>query len=146
MKKPMIVLGALTMMLMIATGTAVQAQESDETLFVMITTGDAETQMMAMVLATQSANQGADVRILLCGEGGYLAVNGHEAPSFAPAGRTPVQLMAGLMERGATVEVCGIFLPNRELTSDDLLDGVTAAAPPEVATFMRRPDVRLFTF
>lgn len=146
MKTFLTLLSVMALIFSMAATSLVHAQESDDTLFVVITTGDAETQMMAMVLATQSANQGADVRILLCSDGGYLAVKGHESASFAPAGRTPVQLLAGLMERGATVEVCGIFLPNRELNSDDLMEGVTAAAPPEVAAFMRRPDVRLFTF
>jgi hypothetical protein len=33
-------------------------------LFVVLTSGDAETQMMALVLATQSANQNVPVRVL----------------------------------------------------------------------------------
>lgn len=133
------------------TVSLVQAQQhgepsSKETLFVTITTGDAEAQMMALVLSTQAANQGVSIRILLCSEGGNLALSNHESPSFAPAGRSPQQLLGALIERGAVVEVCGIFLPNRPQTANDLLDGITAAAPPEVAAFMRRADVRLMTF
>jgi hypothetical protein len=51
-------------------------------LFVVITTADAETQMMAMVLATQSVNQDVAVRILLCGEAGNLAIEEYTSPVF----------------------------------------------------------------
>lgn len=140
----------LTALLVLFGGTAGIAastdMETEDTLFVVITTGDAETQMMALVLATQSANQGATVRVLLCSEGGNLALKDYPSPAFAPADRSPSQLLTGLIERGATVEVCGIFLPNRDATQDDLLEGIRAAAPPEVAAFMRNPRVRLFTF
>lgn len=120
--------------------------DTSETLFVVLTSGDAETQMMALVLAMQSLNQGASVRVLLCSEGGNLALAAHESPAFAPAGRSPKQLLGALMQQGVQVEVCGIFLPNRPETEADLTDGITAAAPPEVAAFMRRPNVRMFTF
>lgn len=115
-------------------------------LFVVLTSGDAETQMMAMVLATQSANQDVPVRILLCSEAGELAIEGTESPEFAPADRSPKQLMNGLIDRGVKVEVCGIFLPNREYTEENLIEGVGVAAPPEVAEYMRKEGVRYFTF
>ncbi|WP_158607316.1 DsrE family protein [Rhodohalobacter sp. SW132] len=119
---------------------------SSEDLFMVLTSGDAETQMMAMVLATQSANQDVAVRVLLCSEAGELAIRGVESPEFAPANRSPKQLLNGLIDRGVNVEVCGIFLPNREYTEEDLTDGIGVAAPPEVAEYMRREGVRYFTF
>ncbi len=121
------------------------AEDTDD-LFVVLTSGDAETQMMAMVLATQSMNQDVNVRVLLCSDAGELAVRGSESPAFAPADRSPKQLLMGLLDRRATVEVCGIFLPNREYTSEDLIDGVGSASPPEVAAFMKQEGVRYFTF
>ena len=120
--------------------------DSSEDLFVVLTSGDAETQMMAMVLATQSVNQDVPVRVLLCSEAGELAIKGAESPEFAPANRSPKQLLNGLIGRGVNVEVCGIFLPNREYTEGDLIDGVGVAAPPEVAEYMKREGVRYFTF
>ncbi len=119
---------------------------TEKDLFVVLTSGDAETQMMAMVLATQSANQDVPVRVLLCSEAGELAIEGTESPKFAPADRSPKQLMSGLIDRGVKVEVCGIFLPNREYTEEDLSEGIGVAAPPEVAEFMKREGVRYFTF
>jgi hypothetical protein len=59
---------------------------------------------------------------------------------------TQAQLLRGLVERGTTVEVCAIFLPGREEGKGDLIEGVTVAAPPDVAAHMIRPNVRYFTF
>lgn len=120
--------------------------DASEDLFVILTSGDAETQMMAMVLATQSANQDVSIRVLLCSEAGELAIRGAESPEFAPANRSPKQLLNGLIDRGVIVEVCGIFLPNRDYTEVDLMEGIGVAAPPEVAEFMKREGVRYFTF
>ena len=116
-------------------------------LFVVLTSADAETQMMALVLATQSFNQDVPVRILLCSEAGDLALKDSESPAFKPADRSPKQLLMNLMNNGVTVELCGIYLPNREhLSADDLLDGVGTARPPEVAAYMKQPHVRYFSF
>jgi len=114
--------------------------------FVVLTSGDAETQMMAMVLATQSVNKEVNVSILLCSSAGLLAIKGENSPEFAPAGRSPKQLLSGLVERGVEVNVCGIFLPNRDYTIDDLIEGIGVASPPEIAEFMKQPHVRFFTF
>ncbi len=119
---------------------------SSEDLFLVLTSGDAETQMMAMVLATQSANQDVSIRVLLCSEAGELAIRETESPEFAPANRSPKQLLNGLIDRGVKVEVCGIFLPNRDYTEENLMEGIGVAAPPEVAKFMKREGVRYFTF
>lgn len=122
------------------------AADDDNDLFVVVTSSDAETQMMSMVLATQSANQDVNVRVLLCSDGGNLAIETEEFPVFQPAGRTPQQLLMGLLDRGVTVEVCAIYLPNREYTEDDLMDGVGMANPQEVARYMKQEQVRYFTF
>jgi len=118
----------------------------DETLFVVLTSSNAETQMMAMVLATQSLNKDVPVRVLLCSDAGELALKDYESSAFAPADRSPKQLLQGLIERDVKVEVCGIFLPNRDYTEEDLIEGVSPAAPPEVAEFMKQAGVRYFTF
>ena len=123
-----------------------EAQTDSESLFVVLTSDDAETQMMAMVLATQSLNKDVPVRVLLCSDAGDLALKDSESPAFAPANRSPKQLLMGLMKNGVQVEVCGIYLPNRDYTEADLMDGVGTAAPPEVAEYMKQEGVRYFTF
>lgn len=50
------------------------------------------------------------------------------------------------MNEGATAEVCAIYLPNAEIGEDALIDGVTVAAPPDVAGYMIGPGTRLLTF
>ena len=122
------------------------AVESNDELFVVVTTGDEETQMMAMVLATQSLNQNINVRVLLCSSAGDLAIKGLESRSFEPADRSPKQLLKGLINQGVKVEVCGIYLPNRNYEESDLIEGIGLASPPEVAEYMRNDLVRYFTF
>ena len=126
--------------------SAVRTGSATDEMFVTLTTGDAETQMMAMVLATQSVNQGISVRILLCSDAGDLALKASESPSFLPPDRSPKQLLTGLIDRGVRVDVCGIYLPNRPTDEEDLLEGVGVASPPEVAEYMRGENVRDFTF
>ncbi|MCC5942892.1 MAG: DsrE family protein [Balneolaceae bacterium] len=126
--------------------TDLNSNQHQDELFLVLTSGDQETQMMAMVLATQSANQDVPVRILLCSEAGYLGIERTESREFKPAGRSPKDLLNGLMQRGVIVEVCGIFLPNRELSEQDLTEGITVASPPEVAEYMKGESVRYFTF
>jgi len=50
------------------------------------------------------------------------------------------------MNNGVQVDVCGIYLPNRDYTEADLMDGIGTAAPPEVAEYMKQEGVRYFTF
>lgn len=126
--------------------SAANITDDSNDLFVVVTSSDAETQMMSMVLATQSANQDVDIRILLCSEGGKLAIEGEQFPAFQPADRSPQQLLRGLIDHGATVEVCAIFLPNRDYNEADLIEGVGIANPRDVAEYMKGDGVRYFTF
>ena len=125
--------------------TPSDAADSDE-IFVVVTSDDAETQMMSMVLSNQVLNRGASVRVLLCSAGGRLGVADEEFPMFEPADRSPQQLLQNLINEGATVEVCAIFLPNSEFGEDDLIEGIGVAQPPAIADHMLEPDVRYFTF
>ncbi len=125
--------------------TSAFAQNPTETFF-NVTSADNQTQGMAMVLASQMAEQKAAVRILLCGPAGQLALKAYEPPALKPRNVTPKQMMAGLIKGGATVEVCALFLPNADKAPADLTEGVTVAKPPEVAAYMIKPGVRAFGF
>lgn len=114
--------------------------------FLNVTSADNQSQGMAMVLATQMAEQKATVRILLCGPAGQLALKTYEPAALKPRNVTPKQMLAGLMKSGATVEVCALFLPNADRAPVDLTEGVTVAKPPEVAAYMLKPGVRAFGF
>lgn len=124
-----------------------------ERALVIVTSASSETQAMAMILANAMQQQGTALHILLCDAAGHLAVEGYESPQAVatppanPAGAIrPEMLLAGLQSRGATVEVCAIFLPNTDRDSDDLREGVGVAAPGPIAQQMRAAHVRTFTF
>ncbi|WP_425089785.1 hypothetical protein [Stappia sp.] len=110
---------------------------------------DAQTQMMAMVLTMQSVKQGSKARILLCGPAADLALK--DAPASAttpqkPLGVGPQDLMRKLMSQGTPVEVCAIYLPNRDSGPDVLLDGVSVAKPPEMAGHLLAENARILSF
>lgn len=124
---------------------SVVAEEAPE-IFTVVTTPSAETQFMALILTTQAVEQGASARLLHRGQGGELGLQKTVTPAFGPRQLSPSQLLRGLIERGTRVEVCAIFLPGREENESDLIEGVSVAAPPDVAAHMIRPNVRFFTF
>jgi predicted peroxiredoxin len=104
---------------------------------VLITSGDAQTQMMAMVLSTMTVNKHKKmVNITLCGPAGSLAIKDEQStPVKKPDGTeaTPKMAMMGLIKAGAKVEVCPLYLPNIGKDKSALIEGVGIAQPPMVA-------------
>jgi predicted peroxiredoxin len=135
------------LLVLIALGLAlpVHAQSSTE-LFLMLNSGHAQTQGMALVLATQASEQKASVRILLCSEGGQLALRDKESVTLKPRNVTPKEMLQALMKAGARVEVCALFLPNSDWKQTDLIDGVAVAKPAEVASHMLLPQVKVVSY
>lgn len=114
-----------------------------------LTAPEAETQLMAMTLTLQAIQQGARARVLLCGPAGDIALK--EAPASAtrpqkPADISPQEAMKKIIETGAPVEVCAIYLPNRELPADALIEGVGQARPDAMAGHLIGPDTRILSF
>lgn len=129
-------------------GSVVQADDAPN-LVTMLASGEPQTQLMSMVLTMQSMQQGSSAHILLCGPAGDLALK--EAPASAtapqaPRDMSPQGLMQKIMQSGATVEVCAIYLPNKGVEPAALLDGVSAAKPPEMAARMLAPNTRIMSF
>lgn len=139
---------ALLAMLMMVVLSLQSHAADDETkgLFVVVTTPDAQTQMMAMVLSTQTINQGKSIRMLLCGPAGELAVKNSAQTMIKPLNKSPQMLLLGLIKSGATIEICPLFLPNKGADAAVLIDGVSIAQPPVVAEKLREEGVKLFTF
>lgn len=124
---------------------AQEAQTIDEVL-VILTSPSLQTQGMAMVLSNTMARQGAKVNVLLCDQAGDLALKQHAAPALKPNDVTPAQLLRGLLNQGATANVCALYLPNSIYGAEDLIDGVGVATPPEMASQMLDPNIRTFSF
>ncbi|MGY6632247.1 MAG: DsrE family protein [Alkalilacustris sp.] len=125
------------------------AMADDTRLVTVVTSDNAQTQLMAMVLSTQAMEQGASLHMLLCGPGGDIALR--DAPESAtapqpPRDASPQGMMMALMERGATVEVCAIYLPGLGADQSVLVEGVGVAQPPAMAGAMLDDDAVVWSF
>jgi len=128
----------------------VAAAQDGSDLVTIITSPEPQTQLMALVLTFQAAQQGAHAHIMLCGPAGDIALN--DAPESATTGQPPRDMSPqGLMQMiraqtGTTVEVCAIYLPGRGEDVSVLLDGVGVAAPDAMAARLMDADTRVLNF
>ena len=144
-------LKSLTALAVAAATLAGAAARADDkvNLVTVLTAAEPQTQLMTMVLNMQSMKQGASVHILLCGPAGDLALKDAPAPATAPQkpkGMSPQGLMQKVMAAGGTVEVCALYLPNKGVGANALIDGVTPAKPPAMAARLLADDVRIMSF
>lgn len=115
-----------------------------------VTSQNAETQLMAMVLTMQAIKQGANAHILLCDDAGDMALK--DAPKTVtapqkPKGMSPQKLMKLILEKTKTkVEVCALYLPNKDMKPSELLDGITAANPQKMGKRLLVDNVRILSF
>ena len=121
---------------------AAQAEE----LFVNIHSGSAMAQGAGLVLAGQALEQKAAVRVLLCDAAADIALVGKELPKLKPRDVTTQQMLQGVMKAGAKVEVCALYLPNTGHKPTDLIEGVIAAKPADVAAHLIKPGVNSLAF
>lgn len=126
--------------------TAVPRQK----LVTIVTSPEAQTQLMAMVLTFQAVQQGAEAHILLCGPAGDMALK--DAPDSVRAPQKPKDmssqgLLSIILEKtSATAEVCAIYLPNAALQAEALIDGITAANPEVMAARLLADNTRIISF
>jgi len=138
------VLAAATLLAIGLGGGSALAKDS---LFVVVTSPDPQTQAMAMVLTNQALQRQTPVRLLLCGPGGDLALKDYQGSSLQPSGKTPQQMMQAAITAGAQVELCALYLPNSAgKTPADLINGVNPVKPPEIGAHMDQENIRFFTF
>lgn len=126
---------------------------ADDKALVTLTSGALQTQGMAMILSNAMQQQGTDLHILLCDAAGDLALQEYTSaeaintPPSNPAGQVkPEGILGMLMEKGASVDVCAIYLPNSEYSNADLREGVGVAAPGPIAQMMRDPAIPVYSF
>ncbi|EAQ23985.1 hypothetical protein [Roseovarius sp. 217] len=133
----------------LATLTSPGMAEDAKQMVTILTSGEPQTQLMGMVLTLQTTKAGASSYVLLCGPAGDLALKDAPASATAPQapmGMSPQGLMQKIMDAGATVEVCAIYLPNKGVDGTALLDGITAAKPPAVAARLLAEETRIMSF
>lgn len=132
----------------LAFGTAAAAQEKPD-LVTVLTAENPQTQLMSMVLTMQAVQQGSKAHVLLCGPGGDLALKDAPASATAPqqpAGMSPQGLMKKIIAAGVTVEVCAIYLPNKGVGPDALIENVMPAKPQAMAARLLAPNARIMSF
>ena len=134
---------------LLASAATVAAADDPRALVTVLTAAEPQTQLMAMVLTTQAVEQGHDVRVLLCGPGGAIALT--DAPESAtapqpPRDASPQGMLQALIGRGVTVEVCAIYLPGLDADASVLIEGVGVAQPPTMAGAMLAEDTVVWSF
>jgi len=129
--------------------TVINAQQA-KGLNILINSGNSQTQSMAMVLSLMAMKKHKkEVNIVLCSKAGDLAdKNIKGIPTKRPNGTQPSakKHLKILIQKGATVQVCPLYLPNSNKDKSVLLDGVTIAKPPVVAKQLLNKDFQNITF
>lgn len=130
--------------LSLAASVAVAAEPQPVT--VVVTAASPMSQGMAMVLANQMQEQGAQVDILLCDSAGDLALKTATSEPLKPRDVTPVQLLDAAIKKGVTASVCALYLPNSGHSPDDLRAGVTPAKPADMGARLLEPGRKVIGF
>lgn len=124
-----------------------ECANNPEQALVILTSAALQTQGMAMALCSALQKQGVLLNIMLCDQAGDLAIQGYQSPQvLAPQGMTPEGLLQQLLNNGADVSVCALYLPNSSYQEEDLRQGVRVADPAGMAQLMRNANSKVFTF
>ena len=118
-----------------------------EQLVVIVTSASLQTQGMAMVLSRAMQEQGVQLTMLLCDQAAELAIQSYQSPrALAPKGMKPEGLLQQIIDAGATVAVCALYLPNSSYQEQDLRQGVSLAQPAKMAEILRCANSKVLTF
>lgn len=100
---------------------------------VVLTSGEPQTQMMAMVLSMMTVEQHKKVNMVLCDKAGSLAVKGTSSPMVKAMEASPKQILQKLISDGVDVKLCPLYLPSIGKDDRVLIKGVMVAEPDKVA-------------
>ena len=106
----------------------------------------AESQAFSLILANQMQGGGNAVEVLLCGQAGDIVLKTAPAAQMAPVtpqGASVKALAERFLKQGGKISVCAIYLPNRKLTPDALIEGVAVANPKDMAAKVTNPAIRV---
>lgn len=131
------------------TPPASAAGDAGRPMLTVLTSGDAETQLMALVLTKAAMAKGVTPQILLCSAAGDLALKSPPPQALAPLqpkGASPAGLLRSLKAEGVKVDVCAIYLPNRPFGAEALEDGIGVATPPDIASAFTAEGTTVLSF
>ena len=121
--------------------------EQAKGLNVIVTSADRQAQMMAMVLSLQTMKtHEKEVTMILCASAGDLALQSTETPTFPPLNKSPTMLLEKLLQMGATVVICPMYLPTVGKSTEELIEGLTVGKPPVCAGQVLDEDYQNLTF
>ena len=142
MKKSLLVL----LSTLVVSTASIANENSAKGLNVIITSGDAQTQMMGMVLSMMTLKENKEVNMTLCSKAGDLAVKGMASPTLKPQDKSPKMMLEAIIKQGAKVEVCPLYLPNTGKDETVLLEEITVAKPAEVAKNLLNKDYQNLSY
>lgn len=132
---------------MAATQQQASATEGDtqSTLFLNLTSDDPWSAQMALGYASKVLDLGHPVVVFLNVRAVRLADKNTPGAPGALSGKTPAELLQGLMQSGATVYVCPSCTKAAGLSDDDWIDGVKAGGPETIEVQMA-PSTRVMSY
>jgi len=137
---------ALALAGLFASGAPASAQTKPR-LLVLVTSSNPMVQAMAMLLTREALGRQTPVRMVLCGGGGDLAFPTYAGPALQPAGLTAQQMLRGVIQAGAQVQICPLYLANTPgISAAGLIEGVAPTTPADVGAYMDGADVRYLNF
>mgnify|MGYP001627415230 CR=1 FL=1 len=137
---------ALLAVLALSGLAAPHAAAAGQKILTLLSSGDAEAQAFSLILANEARGAGHAVDLVLCGAAGDIALKTAPAAAMRPVTPTGLSVRAlldKLVGQGGKVELCAIYLPNRQLKPDALMDGVAVGKPAEVAARMADAAVKV---
>lgn len=139
MKKTLIALG-------LALGIGAAHAQAPQPVTVILNSGSTMTQGIALVLANQMQEQGAQVHVLLCDQAGDIALRDAGGEALKPNDVTPAQLLGAVIGKGATAAVCALYLPNTGHSAEALREGVTPARPDAMGAAILEAERKVLVF
>lgn len=123
------------------------AQEGDATatLFLNMATDDLWTAQMIETYAGTVLGMGHPVVIFLNVRGVRLQSKTTPQPKAGLSGKTPVDMLKGLIEKGAAVHVCPTCTEQAGMSPKDWIDGVKAAGP-ETVKIQMDPSTKVMSY
>lgn len=106
---------------------------------------DPERLNQAFTVAAAAVASGAEVSLWLTGEAAWYGVPGR-AEEFSLPLATPLADLLGAVLAGGRVTVCSQCAARREITSDDLLDGVRIAGAALFTEEILQPDAQALVY
>ncbi|RYA23949.1 hypothetical protein CRU96_05045 [Malaciobacter halophilus] len=113
---------------------------------VLVTSDNAQTQMMSMVLSMMTLKQNKKVNMVLCSKAGDLALKNSKSETLKPMNKSPKMMLKAIINKGASVKVCPLYLPNKNLQKTDLMSNITVAKPMDVSKDLLNNDYKNLSY